>query len=79
MPIAAEKQESELVITDWRDLQVGDIVWWSGDSILPSGEYPVYDLEERDHNGPCAILLDVGSCKQWIDHEDEEWRFISRP
>lgn len=71
--------EPELVITDWRDLRVGDIVWWSGDSRFSSGEYQVYDLEEYEHNGSCAILLDVGGCKQWIDHEDEEWRFIRRP
>lgn len=71
--------EPVVVITDWRDLQVGDIVWWSGDSKFSSGEYTVYDLEELDHTGPCVILLDVGGCKQWVDHEAEEWRFIRRP
>lgn len=79
MGVTVGRCEPAVVITNWRDLQVGDIVWWSGDSKFSSGEYTVYDLEELDHTGPCVILLDVGGCKQWVDHEAEEWRFIRRP
>ena len=72
--------EPELVITDWRHLQKGDIVWWSGDYKYSSGEYQVHDIEKHYHTGSCVILLDVGGCcRQWIDHEEEEWRFIRRP
>ena len=78
--IAKPATEPELVITDWRHLQKGDIVWWSGDHKYSSGEYQVHDIEEHYHTGSCAILLDVGGCcRQWIDHEEEEWRFIRRP
>lgn len=78
--IAKPDREPELVITDWRHLQKGDIVWWSGDYKYSSGEYQVHDIEEHYHTGSCAILLDVGGCcRQWIDHEEEEWRFIRRP
>ena len=74
------KSEDEMVITDWRHLQKGDIVWWSGDSKYSSGEYPVHDIEEHHHTGSCAILLDVGDCcRQWIDHDEEDWKFIRRP
>lgn len=79
MGVTVGRCDPVVVITDWRDLQVGDIVWWSGDSKFSSGEYTVYELEELDHTGPCVILLDVGGCKQWVDHEAEEWRFIRRP
>ena len=46
----------------------------------PVTKIQVHDIEEHYHTGSCAILLDVGGCcRQWIDHEEEEWRFIRRP
>lgn len=78
--IANPDREPELVITDWRHLQKGDIVWWSGDYKYSGGEYQVHDIEEHHHTGSCAILLDVGDyCRQWIDHDEEDWKFIRRP
>ena len=64
------------IITDWRDLQVGDVVWWEGDARIDSGEYTVERVEEADYTGDCAILL---SAKEWVDVSEEEWRFIRRP
>lgn len=71
--------EPELVVTDWRDLRVGDIVWWSGDSKFSQGEYRICDLEDHAHEGPFVILLDVGDCRQWVDIAEEQWCFIRRP
>lgn len=71
--------EPELVVTDWRDLRVGDIVWWSGDSKFSQGEYRICDLEDHAHEGPFVILLDVGACRQWVDIAEEQWCFIRRP
>lgn len=79
LSVAGVEPESELVITDWRNLRVGDIVWWSGDSKFSQGEYRICDLEDHAHEGPFVILLDVGDCRQWVDIAEEQWRFIRRP
>ena len=64
------------VITDWRDLCAGDVVWWEGDSRYDCGEYTVERIEEAYYTGDCAIYL---SAKEWVDVSEEEWRFIRRP
>ena len=64
------------VITDWRDLRVGDVVWWEGDAKIGDGEYTVERVEQADYKGDCPIFLSV---KEWVDVYDEEWRFIRRP
>ena len=64
------------VITDWRDLRVGDVVWWEGDAKIESGEYTVERVEPADYTGDCTIFL---SAKEWVDVSEEEWRFIRRP
>jgi len=64
------------VITDWRDLRVGDVVWWEGDAKIKSGEYTVERVEPADYTGDCTIFL---SAKEWVDVSEEEWRFIRRP
>ena len=63
-------------ITDWLDLQVGDVVWWEGDARIDSGEYTVELVEEADYTGDCAIFL---SAKEWVDVSEEKWCFIRRP
>lgn len=67
--------EPELVITDWRDLQLGDIIWWGGDEDNAPGEYEVEQLEDADYDGYLTIA--VGS--YWVHYESDEWRFIRRP
>lgn len=67
--------EPELVITDWRDLRVGDIIWWGGDEDNAPGEYEVEQLEDADYDGYLTIA--VGS--YWVHYESDEWRFIRRP
>ena len=79
LSVAGAEPEPGVVITDWRDLRVGDIVWWSGDSKFSQGEYRICDLEDHAHEGPFVILLDVGDCRQWVDIAEEQWRFIRRP
>ena len=64
------------VITDWRDLCAGDVVWWEGDSRYDCGEYTVERVEEADYKGDCVIFL---SAKEWVDVSCEEWRFVRRP
>lgn len=73
------KQQAEPeqpVITDCRDLRVGDVIWWGGDARIAPGECTVERVEEADYKGDCVIFL---SAKEWVDVSCEEWRFIRRP
>ena len=74
--ISIDTKPAQPIITDWRDLQVGDVVWWEGDSNHNCGEYTVKGIESEDYDGCCSIHL---ACGEWIDIEAEEWRFIRRP
>ena len=77
-PITA-KQEHELVITDWRDLRVGDRIWCCEDEELAAGEHVVLVMEEPDYDGVRAVAVEGSSpARHWID-TSKEWRFISRP
>lgn len=78
--LSESEEKPELVITDWRDLQIGDVIWWSGDSDNPEGECEVCDLEGDDYNHDvpiCVFTRDGGS--EWIDTALEQWKFIRRP
>lgn len=78
-PITA-KQEPELVITDWRDLQTGDLVWVEeeGDRVA-EGEYEVLEVEVPDYDGKRTIRIRGGEGGRfWINYENG-WRFIRRP
>ena len=69
-------EQAQPIITDWRDLRVGDVIWWEGDAKICSGEYTVERVEEADYTGDCVIFL---SAKEWVDLSEEEWRFVRRP
>ena len=73
-PIAA-KQEPELVITDWRDLKVGDVIWWCGDGENAPGEYEVKQLESDDYDG----FLTIAAGDYWVHYENDDWKLIRRP
>ena len=78
-PITA-KQEPELAITDWRDLQTGDLVWVEEEGgRVAEGEYEVLEVEVPDYDGKRAIRIRGGEGGQfWINYENG-WRFIRRP
>ena len=79
-PISAAEKEPELVITDWRDLQTGDLVWVEeeGDRVA-EGEYEVLEVEVPDYDGKRTIRIRGGEGGQfWINYENG-WRFIRRP
>lgn len=76
------KQDPELAITDWRDLQVGDIIEYVNgdikDKIGMSG--PVVEFDEHSTDGMNVRLKCDGTggrfgCLGW----PKEWRFIRRP
>ncbi|MGL4755909.1 MAG: hypothetical protein ACRCXB_26425 [Aeromonadaceae bacterium] len=72
--------EPELVITDWRDLRVGDHIWVgdSGDdNNCPEGEYDIADIDDGDGNHPLGVMWRGGV--QWPQIHNRGWRFISRP
>ena len=75
-PVATSSEAEQPVITDWRDLRVGDVIWWGGNAEIAPGEYTVECLEQTDYTGDYTILL---SAKEWVDVSCEEWRFIRRP
>lgn len=79
-PITAKK-ESELVITDWRDLQVGDIIQCVGSwekEKTDGMQLPVTALEGSHYNGHLPIQVEVPgiSCPgTW----GIKFKFIRRP
>lgn len=71
--------EPELVITDWRDLRVGDIVWVDAYDNHPEGEWPINQMEDESYSYDYAFSVKNGaSCERWID-VSEPWKFIRRP
>ena len=70
-PITA-KQEPELVITDWRDLQAGDVISVSGKWWGPDSEYTV---DENDGSRDAPIR--VGG--YWAFIGECSFKFIRRP
>jgi hypothetical protein len=72
--IGIAKQELELVITDWRDLRIGDGIMCIGDTWDPSCENKqrtVKNIERPNYHGP--LCIEVDSC--W----GGDFRFIGRP
>ena len=73
----------ELVITDWRDLLVGDRIW-VGDSghsrNCPEGEYEIAAIDSRDSGQPIGLAWPGGlSGVTWPQIHKRGWRFIRRP
>jgi hypothetical protein len=82
----AAAPEQELAITDWRDLQVGDVIWIGDspcESDAPEGEYTIVGEEiERYRNGslflqPVSVMH--GKKVVYPDLKVRGWRFIRRP
>lgn len=69
--------EPELVITNWRDLLVGDLIWYGGDDELSYGEYHVMEIEAPDYEGYRTVLVNGNSGGHWIDIR-AGWGFIRR-
>ena len=76
--VVGAKSETEQVIIDWRDLRVGDVVWYGGDDELSPGEYHVMEIEAPDYEGYRTVLVNGGNGGHWIDTR-EGWGFIRRP
>ena len=77
--VADVDPEPELVITDWRDLQVGDIIQcvgeWQG-AYTDGFEFEVTDVEAKQYGGELAVRVevpDVGGT--W----GKDFKFIRRP
>lgn len=78
LSVTGAESESEQVIIDWRDLRVGDVVWYAGDDELSSGEYHVMGIEFPDYEGYRTVLVNGNNGGHWIDIH-EGWGFIRRP
>lgn len=77
--IANPDPEPELVITDWRDLLVNDVIFVGEYDGHESGEYVAIELEDRDYGGGYAVkAAGIDGNGMWIDTA-REWRFIRRP
>lgn len=77
--IAKPDREPELVITDWRDLQVNDVIFVGEYDGYESGEYVVVWLEDSDYDGDYAVMVEgIDGTERCIDTA-MEWRFIRRP
>jgi hypothetical protein len=67
-----------LVITGWRDLQVGDIIECVGDDWAPNfegKEAVVLDFERHDYDGGLRILADIDG----DGYSGRDFKFIRRP
>lgn len=77
--IAKPDREPELVITDWRDLQVNDVIFVGEYDGYESGEYVVVWLEDSDYDGDYAVMVEgIDGTERCMDTA-MEWRFIRRP
>lgn len=71
--------EPELVIADWRDLRVNDVIFVGEYDDCESGEYVVIELEGIDYGYDYAVkAAGMDGNGRWID-TTKEWRFIRRP
>ena len=82
-PLAATEKEPELVITDWRDLRVGDVIELTG-SKNPCwkehfrSEMTVREVyQDRGDNDDQVDLIGESGC--WSLGGNTTWRFIRRP
>lgn len=76
-PVRVEK-EPELVITDWRDLQVGDVIKCIGcewDDGFEGNEAVVKGVENRDYKYAHRIRAVIGDESDW----GKDFIFIRRP
>lgn len=86
MGVTVERYESavvaepELVVADWRDLRLGDIVevTWSGNGAwvkIEGKEVTVVKTGESEND----LLLRSGDGHEWFASGNTRWRFIRRP
>ena len=78
LSVTGTEPEPNLVIIDWRDLRVGDVIWYGGDDELSPGEYHVMEIEAPDYEGYRTVLVNGVNGGHWIDTR-ESWGFIRRP
>lgn len=80
-PIEKPQESQEpVVITDWRDLRIGDRIWigaTSDYSNAPEGEYDIVKLDETDPDQPVGIQWRDGV--QWPQIGRRGFCFIRRP
>ena len=82
-PLAATEKEPELVITDWRDLQVDDVIELTG-SVNPCWkehagiEMTVKEVHHDQGAGDDQVDL-LGESGCWSLGGNTTWRFIRRP
>ena len=77
--ISKSEPETELEITDWRDLRVNDVIFVGEYDGYESGEYVVVWLEDSDYDGDFAVIVvGIDGIERCMDTA-MEWRFIRRP
>ena len=82
-PLAATEKEPELVITDWRDLQVDDVIELTG-SVNPcweehsGSEMTVKEVYRNQGDNDDQVDL-LGGSGRWSLGGNSTWRFIRRP
>ena len=79
-PLAATEKEPELVITDWLDLQVGDIVEIVGSENERWLRFKGVELfVSRTGSGECGLVFRSHDGDEWGHGGNTNWRFIRRP
>ena len=66
------------MIINWRDLRVGDVIWYGGDDELSYGEYYVMEIKSPDYEGYRTVLVNGVNGGHWIDTR-ARWGLIRPP
>ncbi|MGL5669079.1 MAG: hypothetical protein ACRDD9_23500 [Shewanella sp.] len=77
--LSESEEKPELAITDWRDLQAADVIWWSVNRDSNGVECEVVKVANPESKDRLAVYAKSGGKYFWIDVYSEEWKFISRP
>ena len=78
LSVTGAESKPELVIIDWRDLRVDDLIWYAGDDELSYGEYYVMEVETPDYEGYRTVMVNGVNGGHWIDTQ-VKWGLIRRP
>lgn len=80
LAMSTQGESEQPVITDWRDLRVGDVILIGESSApftAPSGEYQVTGMDVESETQPVSVEWDSGEV--WPLLAERGWRFIRRP
>ena len=77
-PVATSSETEQPVITDWRDLRVGDVVEYVNGTVgtREGKQGEICEIDESDHHNRVRVMFNKNEDERfWCS----KWRFIRRP